>query len=207
MILSKKAQADNKIFLFAIIAIIAIVTLVLFFTNRLSQVTQLSIGDPYGPAPGIVPVTKVPPRVPFGPDPEFPAGPSETIGTDTPIMIFFRGEYGTIYEMSKCWNDISFIMAAPQDAFSCYSVPTSGPAYEVTGWFWPSSAAMPKPLYQLGGDIYCYEHFPYERAKLFDKMKTTLLPKGWGIGQVNGQDVMLCQKGEYFIFPQGYPQY
>ncbi len=198
---------SNKLLLLGAIAIIAIVTLVLLFTSQLSGITQLGIGDSYGPEPGIVPLTKLPPRVPFGPTPEFPAGPSETIGTSTPFMIFFRGEYGTIAEMSKCWNDLSFFMAAPQDAFSCYSVPTSGPAYEVTGWFWPTSSAMPKPLYQIGGDVYCYEQFPYERYKLFDKLKIYLEPKGWLVGQVNGEDVLLCQKGAYFIYPQGLRTY
>ncbi|MEM3154324.1 MAG: hypothetical protein QW165_02020 [Candidatus Woesearchaeota archaeon] len=191
----------------AIISIILIVALVLFFTSRLTGITQLGIGDSYGPQPGIVPLTKLPPRVPFGAEPQFPAGPSETIGTTTPFMIFFRGEYGDIREMSKCWNDISFIMAAPQDAFSCYSVPTSGPAVEVTGWFWPTSSAMPRPLYQIGGDIYCYEHFPYERSELYAKLKEILLPKGWGLAEINGQKVLVCQKGQYFIYPQGYPQY
>lgn len=203
MIFSKRAQSDSKIFLFAIIAIISIVALVLFFTNRFSQVTQLGIGDPYGPEPGIVPLVKLPPYMPGGPRTEFPAGPSETIGSRTPLMIFFKGEYGTIAEMSKCWNDLAFRMAAPQDAFSCYSVPASGPAQEVTGWFWPTSSAMPKPLYQLGGDIYCYENTPYDRTELYNRLKTILAKNGWVPGVINNQDVLLCQKGEYFIFPQG----
>lgn len=201
--INSKAQTANKFFLIGAIAIIAIVALVLFFTNRMAGITQLSIGDSYGPDPGIMPVTKLPPYMPFGPRPEFPAGPEESIGTRTPFMIFFRGEYGTINEMSKCWNDMSWHMAAPQEAFSCFAVPVQGPAYEVTGWFWPTSNAMPKPLYQLGGDIYCYERSPYDRATLFDKMTKYLLDNGWGIGQINGQDVLLCQKGAEFIFPQG----
>lgn len=199
----KKAQADNKIFLVAIIAIILIVALVLFFTSRISGVTQLGIGDSYGQEPGIAPVIQLPPYMPGGPRPEFPAGPSETIGTRTPIMIFFKGEYGTIAEMSKCWNDLAFTMAAPQDAFSCYSVPTSGPAKEVTGWFWPTSGAMPKPLYQLGGDVYCYERTPYDRTEMYNRLKIVLGKKGWVPGIINNQDILLCQKGEYFIFPQG----
>ena len=202
-----KAQAGNNLFLLGAVAIIAIVGLVLLFTNQLSGITQLGIGDSYGPEPGIAPITPIPPYQPGGPTPEFPAGPSETIGTRTPLMIFFRGEYGNIRDMSKCWNDLVWKMAAPQDAFSCYSVPTSGPAYEVTGYFWPTSAALPKPLYQLGGDIYCYERSPYNRAAMFSKLKTQLADNGWQVGTVNGQDVLLCQKGAVFVFPQGYPQY
>jgi len=118
-------------------------------------------------------------------------------------MIFFKGEYGTIAEMSKCWNDLTFIMAAPQDAFSCYSVPASGPAYEATGWFWPTSAAMPKPLYQIGGDVYCYENTPYDRTEMYNRLKIVLSKKGWVPGIINNQDVLLCQKGAYFIYPQG----
>jgi len=204
---SRKAQAANKFFLLGAVSIIAIVGLVLFFTNQMAGITQLGIGNSYGSEPGIVPITELPPYMPGGPTPEFPAGPSETIGTRTPFMIFFRGEYGNIGDMSKCWNDLAFFMAAPQEAFSCYSVPTSGPAKEVTGWYWPESSAAPKPLYQIGGDIYCYERTPYDRAAMFERMKLHLDEKGWGTGQVNGQDVLICQKGAYFMFPQGISRY
>jgi len=200
----KKAQS-NRIFLLGAVAIIAIVGLVLLFEK--AGTTQLGIGDPYGPTPGIAEVTPLPPYMPYGPTPEFPAGPTETIGSRTPFMIFFKGEYGTIREMSKCWNDLSWKMAAPQEAFSCYSVPTSGPAEEVTGWFWPTSSAMPKPLYQIGGDVWCYERTPYDRNLLFDRFQPILQKEGWGLGEVNGLPVLLCQKGEYFIYPQGYRTY
>jgi hypothetical protein len=194
---------QNKLLLLGAISIIAIVGLVLLFTNQMAGMTQLGIGDSYGQEPGIAPVTQLPPYMPGGPRTEFPAGPSETIGTRTPFMIFFKGEYGTIAEMSKCWNDLTFIMAAPQDAFSCYSVPASGPAYEATGWFWPTSAAMPKPLYQIGGDVYCYENTPYDRTEMYNRLKIVLNKKGWVPGIINNQDVLLCQKGAYFIYPQG----
>ncbi len=201
-------MAQNKLLLLGAISIIAIVGLVLLFTNQMAGMTQFGIGDSYGTEPGIAPLTKLPPRTPFGgPMPEFPAGPSTTIGTRTPFMIFFRGEYGNIADMSKCWNDLTFIMAAPQSAFSCYSVPTSGPAYEVTGYFWPTDSSQPKPLYQLGGDIYCYEGSSYDRAAMFDTLNKKLAGKGWKTGVVNGQDILLCQKGAYFLYPQGYPQY
>jgi hypothetical protein len=199
-------MTQNKLLLLGAISIIAIVGLVLLFTNQMAGMTQFGIGDSYGTEPGIAPLTKLPPRTPFGQAVEFPAGPSTTIGTRTPIMIFFRGEYGNIADMSKCWADLTPIMAAPQEAFSCYQVPTSGPAYEVVGSFWPTSSAMPKPLYQLGGDMYCYENSLYDRAALFDTLHKKLADK-WEVGTINGQDVMLCQKGAYFIFPQGYPQY
>ena len=185
-----------------VLTIVLVVTFAgLFFLINESGRTAYSIGDVYGEK-GIAPLTQLPRYVHGGPTPEFPAGPMETIGTRTPFMIFFKGEYRNIREMSVCWNDLSWKLPVPEDAFTCYSVPTSGPAEEVTGWFWPDSSAAPRPLYQLGGDVYCYEHDPYKRELMMNRLKDGLLTKGWEVSQVNGMDVLMCKKGEKFLYPQ-----
>lgn len=188
--------------LFGMISIVTLVGLVLLFVQNYSA-TPYNVGDIYGQNPGIAPLTKLPPYRPGGPEPQFPAGPLRTIGSRTPAMIFFKGEYSNIYEMSKCWSDLYPAMAAAQDAFKCYAVPTSSPEYEVTGWFWPTSSALPRPLYDIGGDIYCYENFPYDRNTLIDRLKPIVLKAGWDIQTVNGEDVLMCTKGANFQFPQG----
>jgi hypothetical protein len=198
-----KGQTKIGLILLAIIAIIAVVGLILMFIKP--GATQLGIGDIYGPERGIVTTVPIPPYQPGGPAPQFPAAPTGTIGTRTPAMIFFRGEYANIAEMSKCWSDLAFEMLAPQDAFSCYVLPTTGPAYEVTGFFWPSTAALPRPLYDLGGDIYCYERSPYDRDALISRLKGILAKKGWGTDTINNKEVLVCSKGATFLFPQGLP--
>ncbi len=199
----KKAQQSIPLVLLGIVAIIALIGLVLLF-SRQNSITQLGIGDVYGPGRGIAQQQPLPPYQPGAPIVEFPAYQTsvQTIGTRTPIMIFFRGEYSNIGDMSKCWADIQPHMAAPQDAFSCYVVPTSLPAYEVTGFFWPTSSALPRPLYDLGGDIYCYERSPYDREEMFTRLSGILLEKGWKVDKANDQDVLMCTKGATYIFPQ-----
>ncbi len=199
--MAKKAQTRIALVLLAIVAIIALVGLVLMYTQP--GATPYGIGVPYGPEPGIAPTIPLPPYDPNRPI-EFPAGPiSQTIGTRNPIMIFFRGEYSNIADMSKCWSDLAFNMADAQGAFSCFAVPTTGVAYEVTGHFWPSSSALPRPMYDIGGDIYCYERSPYDRQQLLERLKALLIPKGWQVGYVNNVEVIECKKGATFIYPQG----
>lgn len=186
-----------------VVAVLGILSLIMLFT--LPTPTQLSISEPYGwGQQGIAEPVKLPPYKPFSPQPQFPAAyDTKTIGTRTPFMIFFKGEYGNINEMSKCFNDLSWVMVAPQESFKCYSVPTTLPAEEVTGFFWPTSSALPKPFYQIGGDIYCYENFPYERSALFNRLKPIVEKDGWSVGKMNNEDILLCLKGETFIYPQG----
>lgn len=198
---SSRAQLNIALVLLAIVAIIALTGLILLFTRP--GATQAGIGDVYGSPRGIAETLPLPPYDPSRPY-EFPAAPvTRTIGTRSPIMVFFRGEYSNIYDMSKCWNDLAFEMADPQSAFSCFAVPTTGVAYEVTGFFWPTSSALPRPLFDIGGDIYCYENSPYDRLQLLDRLKAILVPKGWIVGYVNNVEVVECKKGATFIFPQG----
>ncbi|MBW2970273.1 hypothetical protein KY309_00780 [Candidatus Woesearchaeota archaeon] len=180
------------------LGIIAIVALFGLLTMLKGNLTQLGIGV-YDQ--GIAETYKFPPYRPGSPMPQYPAeATSRTIGSQTPILIFFKGEYGTMYEASMCWADLFPEIPSPKDMFSCYAVPVAGPMYEVTGWFPPTSAAMPK-IY--GGDIYCYLRTPYNREDMMDKLKRTLIPKGWITSIVNNQEVLNCQKGKYFIYPQG----
>ncbi|VVB81311.1 Uncharacterised protein [uncultured archaeon] len=186
-----------------IVALVAVIGLLLMLKGN---ITQMGVGGGYDE--GIAPVFKLPPFRPGEPAAEFPAGPMETIGTRTPLMIFFKGTYGTIYESSQCWADLFPILPAPQDMFSCYVVPTAGVAEEVTGYFPPSSTALPKAPGgmegRIGGDVYCYERTPRDRDQMMDKLKSKLAEKGWYISIVNNQEVLNCQKGKEFIYPQGH---
>ncbi len=194
----KKGQIRVALVILAVIAIVALTGLILLFNEP--GLNPRNIGNIY--RGGIVETTKLPRYVPGGPEPEFPAGEEKTIGSRTPIMIFFKGEFRNIREMSICWNDLTFKIPAPEDAFSCYAVPTTGPAEEVTGWFWPDSSAKPRPFYQIGGDIYCYERTPHNRVELMNRIAEIGKEKGWTIGKMNNEDVLLCQKGQKFIYPQ-----
>lgn len=193
-----KAQVKLGLIFLAIVAIIAVIGLILFAKN---SITQYGIGDVYGEPGGIVPVTQLPPYEPWG-ETQYPAsiGQQTTIGTTTPIMIFFRGEYSNIAEMSKCWDDLTFKMAAPQDAFNCYVVPTSGPMYPATGFFWPTDSSMPRPTADIGGDINCYEGALFNRQEMFTRLRALLTPLGWTETMVNGLPVMLCNKGARYVY-------
>lgn len=198
-----KAQTKISLIFLGIIAIVALIGLLILLKGT---ITQMGIGV-YDE--GIAQTYKIPPYRPGMPPMEFPAGPTETIGADTPFMIFFKGTYGTIYESAQCWADLYPKIAQPKDMFSCYAVPVAGPMYEVTGWFPPSSYALPKApggmTGPIGGDIYCYLRTPLDRYGMMEKLKPKLLEKGWYISIVNGQETLNCQKGKEFIFPQGLP--
>jgi len=185
-----------------IIAVVAVIGLLLLLKGN---ITQMGIGGGYDQ--GIAQTYKLPPFQP-GKAYQFPAGPEETIGSRTPLMIFFKGTYATIYESSQCWADLYPTLPSPQDMFSCYVVPTAGVAEEVTGNFPPSSTALPKAPGgmegRIGGDVYCYERTPRDRNQMMTKLKPILLEKGWYISIVNNQEVLNCQKGKEFIFPQGH---
>lgn len=191
-------RGQTSTFILGIVLIVAISALVLVMVNK--GLSAYGVSEVYGG--GIAQTTPLPPYMAGGPQPQVPSGPMQTVGSRTPIMIFFKGEFRTIREMSVCWNDLSFKIPAPQDAFSCYAVPTTGVSEEVTGFFWPSSSAAPKPFFQIGGDVYCYERTPYNRTQLLERIYEMGKEKGWSMGKMNGQDVLLCQKGE-FVFPQG----
>ncbi|MBI4146860.1 hypothetical protein HY489_06005 [Candidatus Woesearchaeota archaeon] len=193
----KRGQTRIGIVLLCLVGLVAISGIV-WVSN--AGIEGLNVGEVYGK--GIAQTTPLPRYVPGGPQPEFPSGPDSTVGSRTPLMIFFKGEFRTIREMSICWNDVSFKIPSPQEAFSCYSVPTTSPAEEVTGWFWPSSESDPKPFYQIGGDVYCYERTPYDRQQLMERIYELGKEKGWTMGKMNGEDVVLCQKGQKFLYPQ-----
>jgi len=198
----RKAQTRIALVLLAIVAVIALVGLVLLYTTP--GATQYGIGEPYGSQPGIVSVQQLPQYLPYAPVPEFPASTTmKTIGSQTPVMLFFKGEYASIEDMGKCWSDLWPKMAAPKDAFDCYVVPSSGPAQEVKGFFWPSTSALPRPLYQMGGDILCYVNTPYDREALVDRLKILVEEAGWRVDKVNDKEVLVCSQGPAYIFPQG----
>lgn len=212
----KREQALTTIVL-GVTAMAAVIALLILFTKT-GSATHFAIGDAYPSGQqdrGIGETYPLPKYVrydgygrPMGPAPELPAPTAgiETIGTRTPAMIFFRGEHAGIEDMSKCWSDLAWQMAAPKDALSCYVVPTTGGhVQEVTGWFPPSSAARPRlPAgYEgrLGGDVYCYTNTAIERNSLVERLTKPLQLEGWQLGTVNGQDVLMCLKGA-FPFPQ-----
>ena len=194
-----------------IVAVVALAGLTLMLTKPAIGGTDFAIGESYtwGQQRGIAQTYPAPPyRKWTGPLREYPAwAPTvTTIGRRTPFMIFFKGEYGNIYESSKCWADLFPYIPAPKDKFSCYVVPTTGVAYEVTGWFPPSSSASPRPPvgYEggLGGDVNCYLRTPLDRDAMYSKLYPIVKKKGWTTVEVNNQDVLMCSKGAYFIFPQ-----
>ena len=201
----KKEQLTIPLVFLGIVAIIAVIGLILLVMKPSG--TGLGIGASY--RGGIVIAPEIPPFRPGGPSQQFPAyqGGVSTRGTRTPVMVFFRGEYGNINEASKCWADLWPLLPIPKEAFSCYVVPTTLPAYEVTGWFPSGSTAKPRAPAgfqgRLGGEILCYERTPYNREALLSRLKPSLLPKGWVMGTANGQEIIMCQKGAYFQFPQG----
>lgn len=199
LMLVKRGQLKLETFVLISVLIVSL-SAVAFLAGPLG-LAALGVGDPYNG--GIAETTELPRYYPGMPTPEFPTGEENTVGSRTPIMVFFKGEFRNIKEMSICWNDLAFKMAAPQDAFTCYSVPTTGPAQEVSGWFWPDSSAAPRPFYQIGGDVYCYERTPYNRTQLMDRIYSIGKEKGWSYGTMNGEEILLCQKGQRFIYPQG----
>ena len=203
----KKAQTTIAVVLLAVVAIIAVIGFVLMMAKPVG--TGLGIGDIYGPAGkrGIAQTYPMFPSVP-GRAIEHPSYPADTktVGPRTPVMIFFKGEYGALQEASKCWGDLSPLIPNPEEKFSCYVVPTTGVAYEVVGGFPSGSSAKPRMPAgtggKLGGDIYCYERTPYKRGALLDRISTIVMKKGWKWDIVNGQQVLVCSKGKYFVFPQ-----
>ena len=202
MIVVKRGSVQIEFLILGVVVLTALAGFVLLISEP--GHSAYGVSDAYGADRGISRITPLPRYEPWGPTPEVPSGPMETVGSRTPIMIFFKGEYRTIREMSVCWNDLAFKMAAPRDAFSCYSVPTTGPAEEVTGFFWPSSSSEPKPFYQIGGDVYCYERTPYNRTQLMERIFELGKEKGWAMGEMNGEQVLFCQKGQRFLYPQGF---
>ncbi|RJQ22581.1 hypothetical protein C4580_00850 [Candidatus Woesearchaeota archaeon] len=194
----KRGQVRSETIVLAVVLLIALGGIL--FLLGTSGLAAYGVSEVY--RGGIAQVTELPRYVPGGPEPQFPAGAENTVGSRTPLVIMFKGEFRNIKEMSVCWNDLAFKIPAPQDAFSCYSVPTTGPSREVTGWFWPDNSAAPRPLYQLGGDVYCYENTPYDREQLMDRIYEIGKEKGWAYGKMNNEDVVLCLKGERFLFPQ-----
>jgi hypothetical protein len=188
--------------IFGIVAVASTLGLVLIFTSQTTA--PLAIGDSYGPQPGIVTPTPLPPYNPYV-QTEYPAPLDyKTIGTRTPLLRFFPGgSFGSIYESAQCWGDLYPKITAPEDVFSCYVVPVKGVAEEVTGWYPPSSTALPKiPAGRLGGEVLCYERTPRDRQEMFNTLAPILLEKNWKIGNVNGLPTLDCYNSQY-IFPQG----
>lgn len=187
-----------------IVSLIAIIGLIIIFTIK--PMAPLAIGDSYGPQPGIVTPTPMP-AYPYIPNAqiEYPAPfDSKTIGSRTPLIRFFPGgSFGSIYESAQCWADLYPKLTAPEEMFSCYVVPVKGVAKEVTGWFPPSSTALPKlPAGRLGGEVLCYERTPRDRDELFSTLAPILIEKNWTIGNVNGLPTLDCYNTQY-VFPQG----
>jgi len=199
----------TSLIVLGIVTIIATLGLILIFTIQITA--PLAIGDSYGTQPGIVTPTPLPPFYPTYPyvQTEYPSFlDSKTIGSRTPLLRFFPGgSFGTIYESAQCWADLYPKLTAPQDMFSCYVVPSKGVAREATGWFPPSSTALPKlPAGPLGGQVLCYERTPRDREEMFNTLAPILAEKNWAIGNVNGLPTLDCYNTQ-FVFPQGMRYY
>lgn len=121
----KKEQLTIPLVFLGIVAIIAVIGLILLVMKPSG--TGLGIGASY--RGGIAIASEIPPYMPGGPSQQFPAyqGGVSTRGTRTPVMVFFRGEYGNINEASKCWADLWPLLPIPKEVFSCYVVPTTLP--------------------------------------------------------------------------------
>jgi hypothetical protein len=208
----KKAQTKIGLVLLAIVSIIALVGLILMFTQP--GATPYSIGIPYGPQPGIAQTVPAYPTYPGAPTQQYPAGeiPIVSIGGEVPVLVLFKGQWATISEMGLCLADLQPYYAAFEDAVSCYVVPTTGVAVEVVGWYLPSTSwkgRLPNEAFNYGGDIYCFLNTPYDRDAFAERILGLFKdkPDKWTQAQgPNGEKIAMCN-ADYEPRPQGLKYY
>lgn len=179
----KRGQVGLGLVIFAIVAIIAVIGLVLLFSR--ASTAGASIGNVYGGQGQITPYdagniaayqggqregiaytypspkTEVPSM--GRPDTQYPYPAPTSIptkGTRTPAFIITG--YTSLEDMYGCERDLtvgSFI-GVPHDQFDCYAVPVKGASEEVEGFYDRASSAYYRPtggrIGKTGGDMYCY---------------------------------------------------
>ncbi|MBW3018847.1 hypothetical protein KY329_01515 [Candidatus Woesearchaeota archaeon] len=178
----RKGQVGLGLVIFAIVAIIAVIGLVLLFT-RASESTGAAIGQSYNqywdymnPGEGIVQTHAQQPMT-YGAAPiESPAllatVPASFFGNRIPAFVMMGGYRYEGYkrfpdDAGTCWDDLrnAFIVAHPEDSFSCYALPWQGNS-QAMGSFPSENAARARPTagtYKslsasgpYGGDSACY---------------------------------------------------
>lgn len=185
----------------AITAIVAVVGLILMFSRHAGP-THLGIGETY--RGGIAPTQETPAYVRSGsgaqPVTEYPALTQQgTLGT-TPLLRMFAGEHAAIEDVSRCFDDLTWLIPAPQEAVTCYGVTRKGTTYQVLGRFPPTSASRAGFEGRMS-EILCWQNTPYDRDAMFSRLKGPLTQKGWSVGTLNNKEILDCRKGA-FAFPQ-----
>jgi len=196
----KRGQQTIGLVLLAIVAILAVIGLVLYFKSPTGFAIGKSYTWPGGPAQrGIAETT---PIGPARPGTQYPlvVRPPQAISSSTPALIMFPGDYGNINEMPYCWDAIAFKMSKKD--LNCYSVPAMGVAKPATGWFPSTSSAGNKPYRQLGGALWCYSNVLLDREQVVERLISLTKDKGWTTTTVNGLTVAVCNLAP-FPFPQG----
>lgn len=228
----KRGQVGLGLVIFAIVAIIAVIGLVLLFSRASAE--GAAIGDTYGGGPyadrGISTTYESPkwiPPMPGAPSQQYPAHVTDvyTKGSRVPAFVIRKVEgdrmgYAGIEDMYACNQDL--VVGAKfgnvQDYFSCYSVPFKGGS-NAEGFFPPDSSAEPRPwVGRLGGDMYCYarstgaeQQIPDSEARIRDTILRTLVDEAHGVSkytwtetELNGERVPVCWVSKKsFPFPQG----
>jgi hypothetical protein len=179
----KKGQVGLGLVIFAIVAIIAVIGLVLLFT-RASDSTGAAIGQSYNqywdymnPGEGIV-ATHAQEGSPYtgGPAVESPAllatVPASFFGNRIPAFVMMGGYRYEGYKnfpdnKGKCWVELrdAYVMADPERGFSCYALPWQGSS-DAKGYFPSENSARARPTAgqfkslrasgTYGGDAGCY---------------------------------------------------
>lgn len=178
----RKGQVGLGLVIFAIVAIIAVIGLVLLFT-RASESTGAAIGQPYNqywqwmnPGEGIV-ATHAQEGITHGAAPvESPAliatVPASFFGNRIPAFVMMGGYMYEGYKRfpdnkGKCWEELAdvYVMNDPERGFSCYALPWQGNS-DAQGGFPSENAARARPTagtYKAlpasgpyGGDSACY---------------------------------------------------
>lgn len=227
---SQKAQTGIALVILGVIAIIAVIGLVLLFTNASAQ--GAAIGVSYGDDRGIA--TTYPAPTIGGPAVAYPAysASSVTKTARTPAFIVsakFAGVntgYADLQQVYGCeWSIMTGSkVGVPHDQFNCYSVPNVQGSGDATGMYPRSSSAEPRvPKYEspymgkLGGDMYCYANSNGAEGQVSnaeDLVRMNLVNivnsgKGnsegytWTTTTMNGKTVPVCWvSSEAFPFPQ-----